>query len=171
MASKAFIKGFRHELANRAFAFLAIERMAERFAGHEHGLFWKSYLDLEVFNGPRYAHAARRWGLGTAPGLFTRLKALAVSSLPARLHGPLLRFIYRETLKYLQWLKKLRRQGPANARGFLEYMVEQEEVQLEMMRLALAGRYTEIAGCADDFFLKYGSSVRFFDGGAADRPG
>ncbi len=163
MASKAFIKGFRHELANRAFAFLAIDRMAERFAGHEHGLFWKSYLDLEVFNRPRYALAARRWGQGTAPGMFTRLKALAVSSVPAALHGPLLRFIYRETLKYLEWLKKLHRRGPANARRFLEYMVEQEEVQLEMMRLALAGRYAEIASCADDFFCKYNGSVRLFD--------
>ena len=99
-----------------------------------------------------------------------RLKALAVSSLPARLHGPLLRFIYRETLKYLEWLKKLRQQGPANARRFLEYMVEQEEVQLEMMRLALAGRYAEIARCADDFFLKYDGSVRFFDDGEAGKP-
>ncbi|MBT8766687.1 hypothetical protein [Metapseudomonas boanensis] len=170
MASKAFIKGFRHELANRAFAFLAIDRMAERFAGHEHGLFWKSYLDLEAFNRPRYALAARRWGQGTAPGILTRLKALAVSSLPARLHGPLLRLIYRETLKYLEWLKKLRRQGPANAKRFLEYMVEQEEVQLEMMRLALAGRYAEIASCADDFFLKYNGSVRFFDDGEAGTP-
>lgn len=171
MASKAFIKGFRHELANRTFAFLAIGRMAERFAGHERGLFWRSYLDLEVFNRPRYALAARRWGLGTKPGTFTRLKALAVSSVPARLQKPLLRFIYRETLKYLEWLKTLRQQGPVDARRFLVYMVEQEEVQLEMMRLALAGRYAEIAGCADTFFLKYDGSVRYFDDGEAGEPG
>ncbi|WP_237234722.1 hypothetical protein [Pseudomonas sp. TCU-HL1] len=165
MPSKAFIKGFRHELANRAFAFLAVGRMAERLDGDARGLFWKTYLDLEVFNGPRYEAAARRWGLGVTPGIASRLKAWAVSSVPKACHGLLLKVVYRETLKYLEWLKDLRRQGPADARAFLDYMVHQEEVQIEMMRIALSGRYSEITGSADDFFLKYNGRVLLFNDG------
>ncbi|MCO6057636.1 hypothetical protein NG726_13275 [Pseudomonas sp. MOB-449] len=159
MPSKAFIKGFRHELANRAFAFLAVGRMAERLEGDVRGLFWKTYRDLEVFNRPRYEAAARRWGLEVTPGMLSRLKARAVSSVPKACHGLLLKVVYRETLKYLEWLKDLRRQGPADASAFLDYMVHQEEVQIEMMRIALSGRYSEIASRADDFFLKYNGSI------------
>jgi hypothetical protein len=165
MPSKTFIKGFRHELANRAFAFLAVGRMAERLAGDARGLFWKTYRDLEVFNGPRYEAAARRWGLGVTPGMLSRLKAWAISSVPKAFHGLLLKLVYRETLKYLEWLKDLRRQGPADAGAFLDYMVHQEEVQIEMMRMALSGRYSEIAGSADDFFLKYNGLVLLFNDG------
>lgn len=159
MPSKEFIKGFRHELANRAFAFLALERLVERLEGDERGLFWKTYLDLETFNRPRYETAAARWGLDVTPGILTRLKAWVVSSVPKKFRGLLLKFVYSETVKYLEWLRNLRRQGPAEAGKFLDYMVEQEEVQIEMMRMALSGRYSDITRRADDFFLKYNGLI------------
>lgn len=155
MPSKTFIKGFRHELANRAFAHLAVGRMAERLDGDARGLFWKTYLDLETFNRPRYAAAARKWGLDVEAGILTRLKALAVSSVPKLLLGLLLKVVYRETVKYLGRLQDLRRQAPAEARAFMDYVVDQEQLQIEMMRMALEGRYSAITGRADDFFLKY----------------
>lgn len=156
MASTVFLKGLRHELANRAFARLAIGRMAQRFAGQAPGLFWGAYLELEVFNEPRYAAAARCWGLSTEAGLLTRLKALVVSSVPTALHRSLLRLVHHETLKYFAWLQGLRGQGPADAQGFLDYMVAQERVQLEMMQMALAGLYAESAAHARAFFLEHG---------------
>ena len=159
MPSKKFIRGFRHELANRAFAFIAVGRMAERLKEDRRGLFWKTYLDLEIFNRPRYEAAAQVWGLDLAPGLLTRLKAWVVSSVPDALHGLLLKLVYRETLKYMEWLRDLSQDGPADARDFLDYMLAQEEMQLEMMRMAMQGRYESILRFADDFFLRYNGSL------------
>jgi hypothetical protein len=96
-----------------------------------------------------------RWGLAMRPGILIKLKAWAVSSVPDMFLGLLLKFVYSETVKYLEWLRDLRREGPADAKDFLDYMVAQEELQVEMMRLALKGLYPEMARRADDFFLKY----------------
>ncbi|WP_430444051.1 MAG: hypothetical protein ACQZ2J_24270 [Pseudomonas piscis] len=159
MPSEAFIKGFRHELANRAFALLAIGRMARRLAASEQAPFWKTYLHLEEFNLPRYQAAARNWGLDVEPGPLTRLKALLVSSVPKAGVRLLLRITYKETLKYLAWLERLHHQGPAQAGAFLDYMLAQEQLQIEMMRLALSGRYGDIVEHADQFFLKYNGVI------------
>lgn len=159
MPSKKFISGFRHELANRAFALIAVRRMAERLQGDERRVFWKTYWDLERFNAPRYAAAARQWAPAFKPGLWPVLKAWLVSSVPNPLLGLLLKVVHRETVKYLKWLKALRDMGPADARLFLDYMIEQEELQIEMMQLALSDRYTDIVRRADKFFLKYSGVI------------
>lgn len=155
MPSSIFIKGFRHELANRAFALGAVRRMAARLEGAPAHPFWKTYADLETFNQPRYEAAAQLWGLETAPGLFTRWKSWLVSSVPRPLQGLLLKVVHRETVKYFVWLQKLCEQGPSGAQRFLDYMIDQEQLQLDMMRLALNGRYRDAVRKADDFFLKY----------------
>lgn len=97
--------------------------------------------------------------MATTPGFLTKLKAWAVSSVPNAFLGLLLKFVYRETLKYLEWLRRLSNEGPADAKAFLDYMVAQEEMQTEMMRMALRGRYPEIVRFAGDFFLKYDDSI------------
>lgn len=98
-------------------------------------------------------------GVAFKPGLLPLLKAWLLSSVPRVFIGLLLKLVHRETVKYLKWLNRLREIGPADAQGFLNYMIEQEELQIEMMRLALADRYTEIAWCADRFFLKYNGVI------------
>ncbi|MFT0866460.1 hypothetical protein [Pseudomonas sp. CAM1A] len=155
MPSPTFIKGLRHELANRAFARAAVQRMATRLDGQPSHSFWKAYADLEAFNQPRYQAAADRWGLDTHPGLLTRLKSWLVSSLPRPLQGLLLRVVHRETIKYMAFLQALRNAGPSDAGRFLDYMIDQEQLQLDMMRMALNGRYRDVVRQADTFFLKY----------------
>lgn len=159
MPSRTFINGFRKELANRSFALIAVRRMAERLQGDERHVFWQTYRDLELFNAPRYAAAARSWGLEVTPSVATRLKGWAVSSAPKCLFGPLMKSVHRQTVDYLDWLYELRQSGPAEAAPFLDYMVEQEALQVDMMRLALSGRYAEITRHADDFFLKYNGVI------------
>jgi hypothetical protein len=155
MPSPTFLKGLRHELANRAFARAAVTRMARRLEGQPAHPFWQAYAELEAFNQPRYQAAAERWGLDPTPRLATRLKAWLVSSVPRPLQGLLLRLVHRETVKYMAWLQGLGRSGPADARRFLGYMLDQEQLQLEMMGLALNGRYRDVTGRADAFFRKY----------------
>lgn len=71
----------------------------------------------------------------------------------------LVRFVYKKTIDYVEWMRGLRVLGPSEATEFLDFMVEQEELQVEMMRLALEGRHSEIAGCTEEFFLMYGGSA------------
>ncbi|WP_152223463.1 hypothetical protein [Pseudomonas sp. SCB32] len=161
MPSKAFIKGFRSELANRSFALMTVRRMTNRLHGDDWFVFWKTYWDLEDLNARRYGAAALSWGLDPAPGLRTKLKAWLVSSVPRCLMVALVGFVYKQTLDYVDWLRELKKSGPSEARVFLDFMVEQEELQVDMMRLALAlaGRHGEIAGHTQGFFLKYGRSI------------
>jgi hypothetical protein len=162
MPSTPFLKGFRHELANRAFAYIAIGRMARRMSGQRSAAFWSTYFELEVFNQPRYEAAATRWGLSTSPGLGSRLKAWVVSSVPRPLSGLLLKVVLHETVKYLEWLRGVSSQGPLDARAFLEYMVAQEEMQIEMMRMALDGRELQIKCYAGRFFEAYKTRTDVF---------
>lgn len=159
MPSKAFIKGFKHELANRAFALMAVRRMTVRLEGDPWHTFWKTYWELEILNARRYEAAALTWGLDCAPGFRTRLKAWLVSSVPRCLMAALVKFVLKETVAYAKWLGDLRTAGPSYASVFLDYMVEQENLQIELMRLALDGRHSEIAVHANDFFWKYGHSI------------
>ncbi|WP_431823758.1 hypothetical protein [Burkholderia sp. F1] len=154
MPTDAFIKGFRYELANRAFALRAIARVARRLDGDARLPFWEAYLKLEQFNAPRYRAAARTWGLDAAPGWWTRGKAWAVGSVPKLLLTSLLKFVYSQTVPYLEELRNLRRIGPAEAHAFLDYVVDQEAVQVEMMRLALDGRHAEVTHHLDAFLRK-----------------
>ncbi|AZC23950.1 MULTISPECIES: hypothetical protein [Pseudomonas] len=155
MASEAFIHDFARELANRAFALITVRRLCERLEGDKSQVFWKTYWDLELFNADRYGAAARHWGLDATPAAMTRLKAWLISSTPKVLLGALVRVFHKGTIDYVDWLRKLRQAGPVEARAFLDYMVEQEVLQVEMMQLAIAGRYSDIAQRADAFFLKY----------------
>ncbi|HHK0531378.1 MULTISPECIES: hypothetical protein [Pseudomonas] len=159
MPSKKFLKGFKHELANRAFALMTVRRMAGRLEGDPWFSFWKTYWDLEVLNARRYEAAALIWGLDPAPGFATKLKAWLVSSVPRCLMVVLVKFVLKETVAYAEWLRDLCSEGPSGASAFLDYMVEQEDLQIELMRMALAGRHREIAGYAEDFFLKYGHTI------------
>ncbi|PWU30862.1 hypothetical protein DK254_08230 [Pseudomonas sp. RW407] len=159
MPSKEFIEGFRQELANRSFALITVRRMAARCRGSDWHMFWQAYWDLEILNARRYEAAALRWGLDPTPGLPTKLKAWIVSSVPRCLMVGLVKFVHGKTIAYVDRLRDLRQSGPAETVAFLDFMVEQEELQVEMMRLALAGRHSEMRACAEGFFLKHEGST------------
>lgn len=151
MPSEAFIKGFRYELANRAFALKAVERLAKSLEGTEHFPLWSAYLKLERFNEPRYHVAAANLALDSTPGLWTSFRAWTVALVPKPFHGLLLKFVHAGTVAYVDQLKVLQHEGPLSEQPFLSYMVAQEELQVEMMELAMARRYSEIEQIVADF--------------------
>lgn len=155
MFSKAFIKGFRYELANREFALRVVTRMAERTSEDGKQAFWITYSELEQFNAMHYRAVAQLWGVDVEPSWITRFRAWAAGGLLILLQGPMMRFVYSETVKYVTVLRNLRKIGPADAALFLNYMVEQEELQIRMMELAFTERYAEVGEMVDMFFLKY----------------
>lgn len=155
MPTNTFIKGFKSEIQNRAFALRAIGRLAKRLDGDPRQVLWAAYLKLEVFNAPIYHHAAARWGMDATPGAGTRVKAWVISSVPKFLLGPFLRFVHSKTVIYCEELRKLRSIGPADSRDFLDYMVDQEDLQIEMMRLSLDGQDSVLTRKLDSFIQRY----------------
>jgi len=147
----SFENGFLHELENRAFAFRAIERLSGRLLADPRRPLWQTYFELEQYNASKYQAAASRLDLTFQPGVWTKFRAWLIGSVPKCLHSVFLRFVYAKTIKYLRFLEDLRKDGPREERAFLEYMVAQEVVQIEMMKRALTGRYWEIPEILEKF--------------------
>lgn len=155
--SDAFLKGFRYEIENRGFALRAMEGISGRLTGERQNLFWNSYYELEEFNQPRYAAAAKMLGVDASIGLGARFRGWLIGSTPGFMLRALQKYVYPKTIAYLDELKAVEAAGPARARPFLAYMVEQEEVQIEMMRLALDEQYEQIPPLLAAFVQKHGA--------------
>jgi hypothetical protein len=155
MLSKEFIHGIDYELQNRAFALKAITRIAQRVQGTPEHIFWSSYERLEKFNTPRYATYAKKLGLDPSPSFFTKAKALTVSSTPSVLLDELLKLVYSKTKVYMEDLKNVRALGPEDDNQFLDYMIAQEQVQIELMELAINKQDNQIKPKIDQFFESF----------------
>lgn len=154
MISEDFARGFRYELANRAFALRATNGVARRLDDDPRRCFWASYARLEQFNAPRYREAARRWGMDPSPRAWTRFRGAASGAAPKALLNPLLKLAHPMTVDYVAELRRLRTIGPEDGDAFLGYVVDQEVLQVEMMRLAIAGRHNEVVHLVESFLAK-----------------
>ncbi|MFE3455768.1 hypothetical protein ACFXJ8_43370 [Nonomuraea sp. NPDC059194] len=161
MHSKEFTKAFEYELQNRAFALRAMFGIARRLHGDPQNDFWGGYARLERFNVPRYAEAAQRWGLDPQPQTWTRIRGTVIGATPKFMLRSLLKFAYPKTVEYLEELRRMRGLGPDDGKAFLDYVVDQEVVQIEMMQLALNERYPEITRNLEAFFQKYSDKDLF----------
>ncbi|MFF2777404.1 hypothetical protein ACFVU3_21135 [Streptomyces sp. NPDC058052] len=155
MYSAEFSKGFDYELQNRQFALISMSGVARRLGRDPQVAFWGGYSELERFNVPRYEQAARKWGMNTEPTAWTKARGSLVGATPKFMLRSLLKFAYPRTVKYLDDLRRVRGAGPGDGRKFLDYMIDQEVVQIEMMRLALNQRFSEIAPELESFFRRY----------------
>ena len=149
-----FLAGFKYEIGNRRFALLTMKGISSRLTGDRRNLFWNSYYELEKFNQPRYAAAAQSLGVDASIGWGPQFRGRLIGSTPLFLLGALTKYVYPKTIAYLDALKAVQAAGPDQARSFLAYMIEQEELQIEMMRLALADEYEEIPPLLADFLKK-----------------
>jgi hypothetical protein len=154
MPSEVFIKGFRYELSNRAFALRVMQHLAKSSERYEQFHLWSAYLALEQFNEPRYQMAAACWGLDSSPSFWVAVKAWTVRLVPRAFHSALLKVVHAATVAYVEKLKVLQSEGPSEAHSFLSYMVDQEELQVEMMERAMAGRYLEIERFVAEFIIR-----------------
>ncbi|MCZ0983451.1 hypothetical protein O1L60_42285 [Streptomyces diastatochromogenes] len=153
--TKEFVKGFDYELQNRQFALISMSGVARRLNGDHRAAFWGGYSRLERFNLPRYEQAALRWGMDAKPTAWTRARGTLIGATPTFMLHSLLKFAYPKTVKYLKELRRVRGMGPEDGKAFLDYMVDQEVFQIEMMQLALDSRFSEITPKLEHFFGKY----------------
>lgn len=155
MVSKKFDKGIKYEIANRAFALDSIGRISNRVKGRPEYTFWHSYERLEKFSAPKYAKFAKKLGLDATPSFYTKSRAWSTCLIPTFLLGTTLKLVCYLTKIYLKDLKMVRNLGNIEDMEFLDYMVAQEELQIELMELAISEKYSEIAHKTDNFILSY----------------
>ena len=151
MPTENFSDGLRYEIANRAFAIRVVSRLAERYRDTEQEKFWVAYVKLERFSAPLYRSVAERWNIDPNPGWWTRFRAAAVGSVPKLLMVNTLRSMLTRTEDYVEKLRQLQSVGPVKEKDFLDYMIAQELLQVEMMKLALSGRYGDISSAVEAF--------------------
>lgn len=155
MRSQQFQNGIHYELQNRAFALSAIVRIANRVQGTQEYIFWSAYESLERFNTPHYLAYAEKLGLDATPSFLTKAKASLISSTPSFLLDELLKLVYAKTKVYMEDLKQVHAQGTEADREFLDYMLAQEQVQIELMELAIKKQYREIPPKIEQFIQHY----------------
>lgn len=160
MASNKFMKGMKYEIANRAFALNAIERISNRVKGRPEYVFWSSYVELEKFSAPKYFEFAKKIGLDPSPSAYTRIRAWSTNLIPTLLFGSTLKLVYVLTKAYLNDLKKVRDLGNSEDMKFLDYMIAQEELQIELMELAIEKKYSEIRSKTTDFIDLYTNTIK-----------
>ena len=151
MRTDDFPAGIRYEVANRAFALRTVERLSRRFEGSDQQAFWLAYLKLEQFSAPHYRALAERLEVDSHPGLWTRFRAAVVASDPGFMMERTLRSMLSRTEIYVGRLNQLQSIGPADESEFLDYMVAQEALQVEMLRLAVSGQYGDAAAKVEAF--------------------
>lgn len=155
-----FREGFAYELANRDFARIGMTRLAKRTAGRPDHDFWASYARLEDFNVPLYRDAARRMGFDHTTSFGTKLRGYALGAAPRPLLKEVLRTAYPRTVEYLEDIHWMRSVGPAEESSFLQYMDEQEEVQVDMMNAALRKDYDASPRLVSELIAKWDGASR-----------
>lgn len=148
--TERFIKLFRYELQNRAFAYGAIKHVVAKPDKVKNIGFWEAYFALENYNKTCFGPVAKSYHLSTEPGRLTQIRASMSAWLVRVSETYSIGIIHNATKKYVSQLEELK-QLATDDHDFFEYVVEQEKIQLEAMRLVLGGEPEEAEKLIHDF--------------------
>ncbi len=137
---------FDMEVQNRAFALKSSQFMAEKASGEGDKLFFNTWVDFEQFLQKTYAPYAAKYALSQEARGMANLQVgigkVAANLLPESI---VFQTVLDETIKYLEKLKELERLAPQEDRAFFSFVVKQEEVQIEVLKLRLESKNQEAA--------------------------
>ncbi|MEO0325554.1 MAG: DUF4334 domain-containing protein [Myxococcota bacterium] len=152
----AFRALFEMEVQNRAFALRSMGSLADKASGEEDKRFYEAWRAFETLMQEKYAPYAQKYGFPQEPGTVAKLQAgfgaLAVGILPNSIaYGQML----EETTAYAEKLRELARVAPDEDRAFFAFVVKQEEMQIEAIRLKLDDKTVEAAEFIDRFVAEH----------------
>ena len=154
--SQAFLALLKGEMQNRAFALLALRAVQSKASSAEDLSLYQSWVAFEEFNQVRYAPFAEKYGVSQQAGGSARFRASlakwAATVFPERLF---LKFMHKETKAYVQKLQKLAELAPSEDKEFFDYVVRQEELQVEILTLRINGKTREADQQLRDFVRKH----------------
>ena len=148
-----FLSLLDYEAQNRAFAYQSVNRMAQKTAAEDTGPFWQAYADLEALNRQRYEPFLTKYDIAAQARWTTRLRGWAGGVVGSLFPETAMGIMVRATVAYVPKLQRLAKIVPestdnlknAEARKFFVFVVEQEEVQAEALRLFSQDRATQAA--------------------------
>lgn len=155
-ADERFKKLFDMEVQNRAFALKGGQHMAENASSEADKLFFNTWVRFEQFLQQAYAPYAAKYGLSQEArgkaNLQVGISKLASNLLPASI---VFQTMLNETIDYLEKLKELDRVAPEADATFFSFVVKQEEVQIEALKLRLEDKNEEVAHLLSTFIQEH----------------
>ncbi len=148
-----FLSLLDYEAQNRAFAYQSVNRMAKKTAAEDTGPFWQAYADLEALSRARYTPFLAKYDIAAQARWTTRLRGWAGGVVGGLFPETAMGIMQRATVAYVPKLERLAEIAPestdnlksAEARAFFKFVVEQEEVQAEALRLFSQGQTPQAA--------------------------
>ncbi len=156
MPTEEFLELFDMEIQNRSFAMRSAEEMAERASDPEDVAWYETWLAFEQFNQTQYAPFAEKYGLSQEARTVAKIQAsLAILAGKVLPDDVTMKFMLDETIKYLEKLKELAELAPEEDRTFFDYVVEQEEMQINALQLRVDGKGQESTALISQFIAEH----------------
>lgn len=139
-----FLELLDMEIQNRAFALKSAREVVKLTSDPEAAQWHKAWIEFEEFNQAKYAPIAQKYEISQEPRLGAKLQAGFVIVAGAIFSDDItLKTMLDQTIKYLERLKELAEVAPEEDNAFFGYVVEQEEMQIEALRLRIDGKISE----------------------------
>ena len=149
---EAFLKLFDREVQNRAFALLSMTAISENVTEDGDKTFYNAWVTFEEFLQKQYKPYANKHGLSQEPRGTAKTQAffgkLASDILPKK---KFYKTMLNQTKDYLEKLKKLPEYATNEDLEFARFVVEQEEVQIQVIEHRIKGENQEAADLFADF--------------------
>lgn len=141
-----FLKLFDMEIQNRAFALKGSINAYEGSSSEDDKTFFNAWLEFEQFLQEKYAPFAKKYSLSQEPRSMANIQAglgeIALNILPDSVMRKTMR---DQTVEYLEKLKDLRKVAPKEDFGFFDFIVKQEEFQIDALQLWIDEKYEDAA--------------------------
>ena len=132
-----YLKRLKYEFDNRMFAYLSIKKVAHVLKNEPEGAFYKAYYDLEMVNQVIYKRSAVALNFDYKANLFTRFRGHA-----GGFAAYFITFSPESLIKiispYIPKLEQLRDLADPSYQSFFDYVVAQEQAQLDASQIAKA---------------------------------
>ncbi len=153
-----FADAIQYEYKNVLMTHLMMKDLAESASGPVQK-FWQAYYDLEAFNLTMYVPLAPQFAVNPEPTAFTRFRAW-VSALAGRLFtGLTIRSINSLANGYIVELRRLRQAAPPKYDLFFDYVVAQEQLQIEFLPDGMNGDYDAAYDKVQQFLSAYSATA------------
>lgn len=132
---KLYLKRLKYEFDNRTFAYLGMKKAAQVLKNKPAGVFYQAYYDLEVVNQEIYQRSADALNFDYEANWFTRFRGHAsgfASYFVTFSPESLIKII----VPYIPKLEQLRDLADPRYQAFFDYIVAQEQAQLEASQVA-----------------------------------
>lgn len=137
---KAFVEIFDDEVQNRAFALVGLKALSKNEESPLKKEFWADYIALEHLNQKKYHPFADKYNITQEPGGMASLKASLLVMANGWFPSYTWKTLHKATVKHVTKLEGLVKLASEEDKAFVDYVVNQEKVQAEAIKLMINGR-------------------------------